>query len=226
VVAEQSLREWDWTFDANNDPAVLPAFVLGYELGRGIVEEPPLAPSWVVRIGHQHGGYACLQANIVGVFFPLAENRAKAKRDLPPFEAALRIMTDEYDSDRVGVRRGLADFEALANVRATHGGALTWRERDAPDALLRAYFDVPALTESEAESHEALLRFGPVDLLTFSGFVARDFVASSNLPTPCYALPAGTTQFDTVTAQRLASMKTQLEHPAPAALFLLWLNSD
>jgi hypothetical protein len=97
-VPEQSLLEWDWTLETNHHPAVLPAFVIGYELRGEIVKERVLAPSWIVEVVHQYGGYACRHAAIVGAFLPLAENRAKAKRDLLPLEDALCAMSEEYCS--------------------------------------------------------------------------------------------------------------------------------
>lgn len=185
---------------------VLPALVLGW---RAI--GPRDAPPFVLEVGHQYGGYACLQIVLSGLVFPLHDNLDRARRDPTPLLEAFRRISESQGRPPRGGRSAhpLVDAWGYSN-----GGDMTPPELREWDELLAKYYELPPLTAGA----EALLTFaepGP----SLMGWRALRGSADPQAR-PVYAA-------DRAALSQLAVARPTDRAPSPSAgLFLLWENSD
>jgi hypothetical protein len=182
---------------------VLPAFVLGWDTISSHAEPP-----FILEVGHQFGGYACLQTIVSGLVLPLHENRDRALRDPSLLLEGFRSIAESQQGS-VPSRPPRSACPLVDAWGYTSGEPMTPPDLCEWNALLGAYYELPPLSSGA----EGLLVFAPERVPSFVGWRALMMTASGALRT---------FSVDGTTLSRLGESRPTL---APC-LFLLWESSD
>jgi hypothetical protein len=192
-------------------PTCLPAVLVGVDALR-----PELTDEvqWAHSVRHQHGGYACLQAQFYGVLLPLA-----AVPVCEPLMLGFEALAEDTSN-----RHAFAANTDLKPVHLTSGRPYHRGQLDVLQAFLsQANFKFPPL----ARGTEALLEFGEVRPDIFVGWPL--YTVESPRATPVDN-PEGLNNRRPNCSSRVLSQSAlaRLEElvGAPLRTYLLWENSD
>lgn len=140
-------------------PTSLPAILVGVDkLRTDLASELP----WAHSVRHQHGGYACLQAEFYGALLPL-----EAVAACGPLMSAFDALAS--DSPKRGAFAGFDELESLHLTAGApyHSGEIQVLQR----FLARAGFEFPHVTRGT----EALLEFAGAHPRSFFGWPVLTF---------------------------------------------------
>ncbi len=195
-------------------PDCLPAVVVGVpELRMDLADELP----WAHSISHQHGGYACLQAELFGVILPL-QSVPECAQLLAAFEALARDVPS---------KQAFASFPELLPLHLTAGQPYDTEQLAAiREVLARAlpqFVSSFSGTEAFIELRGAVLSqfFGwPLFMAEMPLGCALDDVDAKHLDIG----PLGTYRNRVLTSAALQRLSTLVGVGLSA--YLLWDNSD
>jgi hypothetical protein len=220
---------------------ILPAFVVGYELGvdaaseDAILDAHPCDAGSLVVLEQQAGGYCMSYPRVAGVVLRLDANRDHAHG---PLAVAIRGFKAMAEDPHVSLLD--AEYPALRQLVYTLGDPYAADDLHRLEAFLRRFLHVPNLRDGI----EAFVRFESCDVMQYvsdwrvmSYQLRPDHGPSlyANMPPNRYAVEEGNIsdllladdeRFDDAMLQRLNSFGKQLRRTDPPSLFFLWENSD
>jgi hypothetical protein len=215
--------------------AILPAFVIGYELP--VPDCPQPQAPWIVTVDHQAGGLAMSYPSVLGAVLRLQANRDRGKEDLAHLIRGFQCMAEDPDIDTLR-----QTYPVFSRLVLTRGNDYTKDELWDLRNVLGSYIRVP----SPRAGLEAFLRFAPCDPLDyFRGWkVLRCTLRTGNARRGSpYALPesegywvddgnltdlemADDAVYDELSQQELVNLGAGPSQVRLPDVFFLWENSD
>lgn len=207
---------------------ILPAFVIGYEVGNIHLEDPNLPlDGEILALGLQTGGYSVGVASVVGAVLRLEANAQFGKGSVPDLVHGIKAMSQDPDYDLLE-----REYPLLRGFTGTNGKMFSREDLRLLDLYLKRYFNTPALVEGM----EALVQFENCDPLDyFAGWnalsakrrshVSRDrYYFDEDLKNQLDLNDAAT--LDAALIRHLRDVGMSVARQGHPRIYLLWENCD
>jgi len=207
---------------------ILPAFVVGYEVGNVHHEDPNLPPDGeILVLGLQTGGYSVGLATVVGAVLRLEANAHFGNGDVPNLVRGIKAMAQ--DPDYALLER---EHPLLRSFTGTSGEPFSRADLRLLDLILKRYFNTPAICEGV----EAIVQFencNPLDY--FAGWNVLTAKRKSHVPQDRYYFDEDlknhlhledAVPLDAALIRHLCDVGMSFARQGHPRIYLLWENCD